>query len=85
LTEYRTKEDEVIEYSDWEIESTKDELEDRAREIGETHSAMMVNAGRGPTPRAYQACTYWHAIEIIEQLQRRLEAIESAAEDRRFD
>lgn len=56
-------------YTNWEIESTKDELESRAREIGEAHSQNMIAAGRGPTPRAFQACTSWHAIEIIEQLQ----------------
>jgi hypothetical protein len=79
-------------YTEWEIESTKDELESQAREIGSRHSAAMVIAGRGPTPRAFQACTAWHAIEIIEQLQlalkraeERLEEIESAADDRRFD
>jgi hypothetical protein len=79
-------------YSNWEIESTKDELEDRARDIGQQHSMIMISAGRGPTPNAYRACTAWHAIEIIEQLQLalkraedRLEEIQSMADDKRFD
>ena len=78
-------------YSNWEIESTKDELEARAREIGEAHSQNMIAAGRGPAPNAYKACTSWHAIEIIEQLQLalkhaqdELEGMKSAAEDKRF-
>lgn len=77
-------------WTNWEIESTKDELEHIAREIGELHSANHEAAGRGPTPNAYRACTSWHAIEIIEQLQLalkraedRLDEIQSMADDRR--
>lgn len=60
-------------YTNWEIESTKDQLEWRAREIGEQISQGNIARGRGPAPYAYQACTSWHAIEIIEQLQLALE------------
>jgi hypothetical protein len=63
-------------YSNWEIESTKDELEDRAREIGEQVSQGNIARGRGPAPNAYKACTSWHAIEIIEQLQLALKRAE---------
>lgn len=65
-------------YSAWEIESTIDELLDRAKEIGKAHSDMMVLAGRGETPRAYRACTSYHAITIIRQLQKEIEELQGS-------
>lgn len=56
-------------YSEWEIEECIDCLEHSARDVGDTHSAIMVQAGRGPTPNAYRATNSWHAIEIIRSLQ----------------
>jgi len=56
-----------------EIESTIDELLDRAVEVGEQHSQAMIARGRGPAPYAHRACTSYHAIEIIRLLQKELE------------
>jgi hypothetical protein len=55
--------------SDLEIESTIDELLDRAVEIGEVISQGNLARNGKPAPYAHQACTAYHAIEIIRQLQ----------------
>jgi hypothetical protein len=54
---------------DSEIEGTIDILQEHAIEIGEKHGQQMVAAGRSAPPFAHRACTYYHAIEAIRQLQ----------------
>lgn len=66
---------------DSEIESTIDELLDRAVELGEAHSQYMIAAGRGPTPYAHRACTPYHAIEAIRYLQKKLEDLQHKYEN----
>jgi hypothetical protein len=54
---------------DGEIESTIDELHEQAIELGERVAQQMLAAGRSAPPFAHKACTYYHAIEAIRQLQ----------------
>ena len=87
------------ELMDWQVDETISELLDRAVEIGEQVSQANIARGRGPAPYAHRACTAYHAIEIIAmykqwyetaraeaaELRERLDEINSAAEDRRFE
>lgn len=77
---------------DWQIESTCDELFDKAQETGNRFNESKKANGRPIAHAAYQACTAYHAIEAIRQLQKRvldleaeLDEIHSYAEDRRFE
>ena len=77
---------------DWQIDETMECLLDRAIEIGEQVSQGNIARGQGPAPFAHRACSAYHAIEIIrwyqervKELEERLDEINSAAEDRRFE
>jgi hypothetical protein len=64
------------ELHDTEIESTIDELLDRAVEVGERVSQANIARGQGPAPYAHRACTAYHAIEAIRFLQQKLEDLQ---------
>jgi len=63
--------------SDLEIESTIDELLDRAVEIGEAVSQGNLIWKGTSAPLAHQACTAYYAIEIIRQLQTQVKRLEA--------
>ena len=65
-------------YMDWEIGEVIDILTDKAKELGEHHSQIMQAKGRGPTPNAYRATTYWKAVEIIQELQATVKELKAA-------
>jgi dTDP-glucose pyrophosphorylase len=66
---------------DLEIESTIDELLDRAVEIGEAISQGNLIWKGTAAPYAHQACTAYHAIEAIRQLQAEVKRLEARLDE----